>query len=88
MNPGIGSRYSYIDVVKLFFSLMIMLFHFGNNILPGGRVAVEGFFMISGFGNTLNQQFGLPLWIGYLIAVFLSVGAPPYVRPQPRGRGV
>ena len=32
------------------------------------------FFMISGFGNTLNQQFGLPLWIGYLIAVFLSVG--------------
>lgn len=31
-------------------------------------------FMISGFGNTLNQQFGLPNWVGYLIAVALSVG--------------
>ena len=27
------------------------------------------FFMISGFGSTLNQQWGVPLWAGYLIAV-------------------
>ncbi|AGA68932.1 putative membrane protein [Desulfitobacterium dichloroeliminans LMG P-21439] len=32
------------------------------------------FFMISGFGNTLNQQWNLPLWIGYAIAVVLAVG--------------
>lgn len=32
------------------------------------------FFMISGFGNTLFQQWGLPLWIGYAIAIVLAVG--------------
>ncbi|KTE90397.1 hypothetical protein AT727_07335 [Desulfitobacterium hafniense] len=32
------------------------------------------FFMISGFGNTLNQQWNLPLWIGYATAVVLAVG--------------
>lgn len=32
------------------------------------------FFMISGFGNVLNQQFGLPRPIGNAIAVILSVG--------------
>lgn len=30
--------------------------------------------MISGFGNTLFQQWGLPLWIGYAIAIVLAVG--------------
>lgn len=32
------------------------------------------FFMISGFGNTLNQQWGVPIWIGCGIGVLLSVG--------------
>lgn len=32
------------------------------------------FFMISGFGNTLNQQFGLPVAAGSAIAVVISVG--------------
>lgn len=32
------------------------------------------FFMISGFDNTLFQQWGLPLWIGYAIAIVLAVG--------------
>ena len=31
-------------------------------------------FMISGFGNTMNQQFGIPMWAGCAIAVALSVG--------------
>lgn len=31
------------------------------------------FFMISGFGNTLNQQWSIPIWIGYAIAVVLAV---------------
>lgn len=32
------------------------------------------FFMISGFGNVLNQQWNIPLWIGFAIAVALAVG--------------
>ena len=32
------------------------------------------FFMISGFGSTLNQPGGLPLWAGYLLAGALAVG--------------
>ncbi|HHY27984.1 MAG TPA: hypothetical protein GX523_14810 [Desulfitobacterium dehalogenans] len=32
------------------------------------------FFMVSGFANTLNQQWGLPIYIGGAIAVIISVG--------------
>ena len=32
------------------------------------------FFMISGFGNTLHQQFGIPISVGSAIAVVISVG--------------
>lgn len=32
------------------------------------------FFMVSGFGNTLNQQWGIPLYIGCGLGVILSVG--------------
>ena len=32
------------------------------------------FFMISGFGSTLNQQWGVPVWAGCALAVILSVG--------------
>lgn len=32
------------------------------------------FFMISGFGNTLYQQWSIPLWIGCGIAIILAVG--------------
>lgn len=32
------------------------------------------FFMISGFGNTINQQWGLPIWVGCAVAVVLAVG--------------
>lgn len=44
-----GQRDSYIDIVKFVFSIIILLFHFSHNILPGGRMAVEGFFMFSGY---------------------------------------
>lgn len=36
--------------------------------------ACSFFFMISGFGNALNQQWGIPVWIGYAAAVVLAVG--------------
>lgn len=49
MNSSNVGRNPFLDIVKLFFAIMIVLFHFGENILPGGRVAVEGFFMISGY---------------------------------------
>lgn len=32
------------------------------------------FFMISGFGNVLHQQFGMEIWIGSGIAAFISAG--------------
>ena len=35
------------------------------------------FFMISGFGNTLNQQWGIPLYIGCGLGVILSVVVMP-----------
>jgi len=42
-------RNSFIDYAKFLFAIMIVLFHFGNGYCPGGRVAVEGFFMFSGY---------------------------------------
>ncbi len=43
------NRNSFIDIIKFVFSIMIVVFHFGGSFLPGGRVAVEGFFMVSGY---------------------------------------
>ncbi len=43
------SRNGYIDIIKFIFAIVIVLFHLGCGIFPGGRVAVEGFFMISAF---------------------------------------
>ena len=42
-------RNGYIDVIKLLFAIIIAEFHWGSGIFAGGRVAVEGFFIISGF---------------------------------------
>ena len=49
VEPVKKPRNSYIDIIKLVFSIMIVLFHFGEGIAPSGRIAVEGFFMISGY---------------------------------------
>lgn len=43
------NRNGYIDVIKFLFALIVTEFHLNTGISPGGRVAVEGFFMISGF---------------------------------------
>ena len=42
-------RDSYLDIIKFLFAIMILFFHAGNEIFPGGRIAVEGYFMISGY---------------------------------------
>lgn len=42
-------RNGYVDVIKFIFAIVIAEFHLGSGIFPGGRVAVEGFFMISGY---------------------------------------
>lgn len=46
---GLSSRNGYIDCIKFIFALIILEFHLGSGLFPGGRVAVEGFFMISGY---------------------------------------
>ena len=42
-------RNGYIDIIKFLFAIIIFEFHVGTGIFPGGRLAVEGFFMISGY---------------------------------------
>lgn len=42
-------RNGYIDVIKFVFALVVMEFHQGTGLFPGGRLAVEGFFMISSY---------------------------------------
>lgn len=42
-------RNGYIDVIKFIFAIIIMEFHQNTGIFPGGRVVVEGFFMLSGY---------------------------------------
>ncbi len=42
-------RNGYIDIVKFLFALIIAEFHINTGVFPGGRIAVEGFFFISGF---------------------------------------
>lgn len=46
-------RNSNIDLLKFLFSIVVVLLHFGSShgtqIIPGGHLVVEGFFMISGY---------------------------------------
>lgn len=44
-----SSRNGYIDVIKFIFAIIIVEFHLGTGLFPGGRIAVEGFFMISSY---------------------------------------
>lgn len=49
---------SYLDVIKFIFALIILEFHLNSGLFPGGRLAVEGFFMISGYlmMNSINRD--------------------------------
>ena len=42
-------RNGYIDVIKFLFALIVTDFHVNTGTFPGGRIVVEGFFMISGY---------------------------------------
>ena len=42
-------RNGYIDVIKFLFAIVIAEFHLGTGLFMNGRIAVDGFFMISGY---------------------------------------
>ena len=42
-------RNGYIDVIKFIFAIIVLEFHMGTGIFPGGRLPVEGYYMISGY---------------------------------------
>ena len=44
-----SDRNHYVDFAKLIFAFMIVEFHTTQRVFPNGRIAVEGFFMLSGF---------------------------------------
>lgn len=46
---SVKKRNGYIDVIKFVFALIVTDFHVDTGVLPGGRIVVEGFFMISGY---------------------------------------
>ena len=82
---------SYIDVVKFIFALIILEFHLNSGLFPGGRLAVEGFFMISGYIDEMNYQHDdIPikkyvskklctlLWPYYVWAILVT-GATAYI---------
>lgn len=50
------NRNGYIDVIKFAFAIIIAEFHLLTGIFPGGRVAVDGFFMISAFLMMKNLE--------------------------------
>lgn len=44
-----SKRNGYIDIIKFLFAIIIADFHLNSGLFLGGRLAVEGFFMITGF---------------------------------------
>ncbi len=42
-------RNGYIDIIKFFLAIIVAEFHVNSGLFPGGRMAVEGFFMINGY---------------------------------------
>lgn len=44
-----SARNGYIDVIKFILAMIVLEFHLNSGIFPGGRIAVEGFFMISSY---------------------------------------
>ena len=42
-------RNGYIDIIKFVFAILIAEFHLNSGLFLGGRLAVEGFFMITGY---------------------------------------
>lgn len=80
------NRNSYIDFIKFVFAIIIVMFHVSpsTHVFEGGRIAVEGFFMISGYLMllSLNRQKPSDNKVGQATLSFLYhkwVGLLPYL---------
>ena len=73
-------RIYFIDFIKFVFAIVIAIFHTGTGILGGGRIAVEGFFMISGYlmmrslqqAKTREEDIGIST-VRFLSRKYISV---------------
>ena len=66
-------RNGYIDVIKFIFALIVMDFHMETGVFLGGRLVVEGFFMISGFlmMKTIEREGELTQNLGVATVKFI-----------------
>ena len=57
-------RNGYVDVIKFIFAFIIAEFHLGTGLFPGGRVAVDGFFMISAYlmMRSIERRAATEVW--------------------------
>ena len=87
MQNKAPSRNGYIDVIKFIFAVIILDFHINTGLFPGGRLAVEGFFMISGYlmMKTLQKNRFPEDSLGQSTIRFLGnkfKGLLPYILPS------
>lgn len=63
-----NTRLSYYDVLKAYAIILVVLYHFGNNILPGGYLGVDIFFVINGFllARSLDKVAEFKDWLSFL----------------------
>ena len=79
-------RNGYIDVIKFIFAIIVLEFHMGTGIFPGGYIPVEGYFMISGYlmMNTIEKNKSPEDNLGVSTARFILnkyLSVLPYLLP-------
>ncbi len=84
MTPTVRSTYiAYIDGMRAFAVLAVMLYHMDASLLPGGFVGVDVFFVISGFVVSASLaghgQEGLGKFLGHFYARRLARLIPALV---------
>lgn len=63
-----NTRLNYYDVLKAYAIILVVLYHFGNNILPGGYLGVDIFFVINGFllARSIDRIADFTNWFKFL----------------------